>query len=65
MDLPGWTYQDIAMRLKVHPRVVSRWVNRLERSKRLRPFRPSKGTVRLSNADVHILLTLHFGRVPK
>ena len=64
MSFPKWTYQDLATKLQLHPRVVSRWVVRLEKKGKLRPYRPTRRTVRLTNEDVQVLLTLRNGRLP-
>lgn len=65
MELPKWTYQDIAAQVQLHPRTVSRMICRLERARKLKLFRASKRTVRLTDSQLEIFFTLHFGRVPK
>ena len=64
MNFPGWTYQDVATKLQLHPKIVSRWVNRLERKGKIRPWRPSRRTVRLTDDDVQVILSLRNGRLP-
>jgi len=47
-----WTYQDIAMACKVHPKTVYRWI----KARGLRVWRPTNNTVRIPDDQVRILM---------
>lgn len=55
------TYQDLARTWQVNPKTVSRWIIRLERAGTIKPSRPTRNTVRLSDTDAALLKTC---RVP-
>jgi DNA-binding MarR family transcriptional regulator len=53
------TYHDLARKLKLERKTISRLVLRLEKANLIKPWRPNRNTVRLSPADVQILLVQH------
>lgn len=53
-----WTYHDLAARLKVSPKTLSKWICAMEAAGAIAPWRPTRNTVRLSEADIACLLGL-------